>query len=183
MQWLYTVPAACVYFCHFSCSIFRVWDWREKLWGLIATGLFATKAYVAEVYARPEAVDDWGVSFGGKISMKFHSFDNEISPHVDKAHQIWREKLYKYRWHVQVFYGGSGRQLGVQILAAVVIIGWCSLIGILTFGAFKLVDMRQGKTLFTFKGNTNFWRENPIVMRVWQNATKIRRNLTKTFRN
>ncbi|PRP85122.1 hypothetical protein PROFUN_07193 [Planoprotostelium fungivorum] len=84
-------------------------------WGLLAIGFFATKEYVAEVYNRPAAVDDWGV-----------------------------------------FYGGSGRQLGVQLLSIVVITGWCALIALIVFGAIKLVDDFRERPLFTFRDESSF---------------------------
>eukprot|EP01117_Protostelium_nocturnum_P005643 TRINITY_DN2039_c0_g1_i1.p1 TRINITY_DN2039_c0_g1~~TRINITY_DN2039_c0_g1_i1.p1 ORF type:complete len:587 (+),score=167.39 TRINITY_DN2039_c0_g1_i1:110-1870(+) len=86
-------------------------------WGLIASGFFATKAYVAQVYKRPADVDDWGV-----------------------------------------FYGGSGRQLGVQLLAFVVVVAWCASMGLLVFGTFWLIDRKRTRPLFIFKDEGTFER-------------------------
>jgi Amt family ammonium transporter len=83
------------------------------MWGVLASGFFATQYYTAEVYGRDPAHDDWGV-----------------------------------------FYGGKGRQLGVQILDIVCTAAWASLIGVLVFGTFILIDRKRDRPLFIFKGKT-----------------------------
>lgn len=116
---------------HFGCGA----------WGVLAVGFFATEA------SRPLADRDAGWVGAGREKRRAEARPDVAPPPGPPAPLQTSTRLtYGYANDWGVFYGGSGKQLGMQLLGLVIIAAWsCTLAGVVFWTLRRIGWLRVDK--------------------------------------